>query len=241
MMTKTGAFVLRSVKYGDTTLIVDMLTREYGRLSFAVRMSKSPRSKVRRQLFQPATQMEVEFDFRPTAAVQRMKGAAVSSPYSTISTDPYKLAMVMFLSEFLCHATRSEQQNAPLYDYVCAGLDWLDGCGEAFSNFHIVFMMRLSRLLGFYPNMETQDDGRFFDLRSGCFTPLRPDHPDFLEPADAARIALLMRMDYPTMHLFAMSHADRNRCVDAILHFYRLHIPDFPELKSLDVVRELFR
>lgn len=241
MLTKTEAIVLRSIKYNDQTMIVDMLTCGYGRLSFAVRMSKSPRSKVKRQLFQQAALMEVEFDYRQRSAMQHIKSAYVSTPYTTILTNPYKLSIVMFLSEFLSHATRSEQQNAPLYEYVRAGLEWLDGCKGAFSNFHIVFMLRLSRLLGFYPDVETQREGCFFDLRSGCFAALRPLHPDFLEPADAAKIALIMRMDYPTMHLFAMSHDERNRCVDAILRFYRLHIPDFPELKSLDVLKELFR
>lgn len=241
MLTKTGAIVLRSIKYGDQTLIVDMLTKEYGRLTFAVRISQSPRAKVRRQLFQPSTVIDVEFDYRPRSTMQRMKAAAISRPYISLTSDPYKLAMTMFLCEFLCYATRSEQSNVPLFDYVCAGMEWLDGCRGGFSNFHIVFMLRLSRLLGFYPNIETHDSGRFFDLRSGCFVPLRPLHPDFLFPEEADKIAVVMRMDYPTMRLFAMSHDERNRCVEIILRFYRLHIPDFPEMKSLGVLQELFR
>ena len=241
MLTKTEAIVLRTVKYGDQTLIADLFTREYGRLSFAVRVSSSAKAKVKRQLFQPSALINVEFDYRQRIGVQKVRGVSTSRPYLTIPTNPYKLTLAIFLTEFLCYATRSEQRNVLLFDYIRAGMEWLDGCTGSFANFHIVFMLRLSHLLGFYPNVETHHDSRFFDLRSGCFVAECPSHLDFLKPDEASKIALIMRMDYPTMHLFAMSHEERNRCLDIILRFYRLHIPGFPELKSLEVLRELFR
>lgn len=241
MLTKTEAVVLRTIRYGDQTMIADLLTREYGRLSFAVRVSSSAKAKVKRQLFQPSALISVEFDYRQRIGVQKMKSAGILHPYLTIPTNPYKVSLAIFLTEFLCYATRSEQRNVLLFDYIRAGMEWLDGCTSSFANFHIVFMLRLSHLLGFYPNVETSSDSRFFDLRSGCFVAERPSHLDFLMPEEASRIALIMRMNYPTMHLFAMSHDERNRCLDIILRFYRLHIPGFPELKSLEVLRELFR
>ena len=67
---------------------------------------------------------------------------------------------------------------------------------------------------------------------------LRMGH--FVKPDEASRINILMRMNYETMHLFAMSRAERNRCLTIINDYYRLHLPDFPLLKSLDVLKELF-
>lgn len=240
-MTKTGAVVLRLIKYNDRTTIVDMLTNEYGRLAFAVSMGRSARSKVKRQLFQPAAQLEVEFDYRRNASLQRLVSVGILCPYTDISSNPYKQSLVMFLTEFLYYTTRSEQYNPALFNYVSTGFEWLDKCGGAFANFHIVFMLRLSRLLGFYPNIESHHEGRFFDLQSGYFVSVPPAHSDYLSAEESGKIALIMRMDYPTMHLFRMSHHERNRCVEIILRFYRLHIPDFPELKSVDVLKELFR
>lgn len=100
--------------------------------------------------------------------------------------------------------------------------------------------MRLSRFLGFYPNLEGYADGGYFDLRGSCFIDVRPFHPDFLEPAEASKIHLIMRMNYETMYLYAMSREERNRCIEVMMSYYRLHIPDFPEMKSLPVLRELF-
>ena len=100
--------------------------------------------------------------------------------------------------------------------------------------------MRLTRLLGFRPNLGGYSPGCCFDLRSGCFCAAAPLHGDFLAPAEAARVGLVMRMDYATMHLFRLSHQERNRMVEVLLKYYRIHLPGFPQLRSLDVLRELF-
>ena len=70
--------------------------------------------------------------------------------------------------------------------------------------------------------------------------PYAPLHPDFLGPDEARKIGLLMRVNYATMHLVKMSRTERNRCVELIVKYYRLHQPDFPELKSLPVLKEVF-
>ena len=111
---------------------------------------------------------------------------------------------------------------------------------KGYANFHLTFLMRMSRFLGFYPNLDDYVDGCVFDLRSATFSLHVPTHRDFLQPDDARRIHTLMRMDFPTMHLYRLNHTDRNRIVDVLLHYYRLHIPQFPELKSLSVLQELW-
>ena len=81
----------------------------------------------------------------------------------------------------------------------------------------------------------------FFDLRGATFCATPPLHRDFLQPEEAGRIRLLMRMDYPTMHLFRLSRNERNRILDVLLTYYRLHLPGFPTLRSLSVLQELYQ
>lgn len=101
--------------------------------------------------------------------------------------------------------------------------------------------MRLSRFLGLYPNLEDYHSGDYFDLQNACFTPLRPQlHSDYIGQEEASRLTGLMRMNYETMHLFAMSRTERARCLAIMNEYYRLHLPDFPVLKSLEVLKELF-
>lgn len=250
MLVKTEAIVLHALKYGETRLIVDLFTREVGRLSCIVPLPKTPRSRLKKQYFQPMTLLEVEVDMRQRQQLQKMKDGRLLSAYASIPFSPEKLALSIFIAEFLYHALRSEQQNIPLFAYLCDSMQWLDIAEKGYANFHLTFLMRMSRFLGFYPNLEVSGDESevkdnpkmelFFDLREGRFCTTAPTHRDFLQPDDARRIHTLMRMDFPTMHLYHLSRTDRNRIVDVLLHYYRLHIPQFPELKSPSVLQELW-
>ena len=229
MLTKTQAIVLHSIKYGETRMIVDMFTKAHGRLSFMVNIPKSSKARVKKQLFQPLT-----------AQLQKLHDVRLASPFTTIPFHPHKLAISLFVAEFLYYALRSEQRNEPLYDYISSSIQWLDSQADRFANFHLVFLMRLSRFLGFYPNLDDYLPGDYFDLRESIFCATPPLHRDVLHPAEAEKLQLMMRMDYPTMHLFRLSHLDRDRLLEVAVIYYRLHLPNFPELKSLAVLQQLF-
>lgn len=243
MLVTTPAIVLRTIKYGEKKLIVDLFSRSLGRLSFVVSIPKSPHAKLKKQYFQPLTLLTVEFDYRPQAQLQKMNDASLLVPLSMLFAEPSKLSICLFLSEFLYHALRSEQQDEPMFDYISTSIQWLESRDSDYANFHLVFLMHLSRFLGFYPNLDYREDSQptvYFDLRSASFCSAPPVHHDFLMPEEAGMLRLMMRMDYHTMHLFKMNRQQRNRCIEVALQFYRLHLPDFPDLRSLDVLRDLW-
>ena len=240
MLVKTKAIVLHSFKYGESRMIVDMFTEEAGRLSFITSIPKTSKGRIKKQYFQPMTLLEVECDVRQNVQLQKLKDAHLLTAYTSIPFSPEKLALSLFIAEFLYHALRSEQQDKLLFAYVCDSMQWLDTVEVGFANFHLTFLMRMSRFLGFYPNLDDYVDGCVFDLRTATFSLQVPTHRDFLDSHDSQLIHTLMRMDFPTMHLFQLSHHDRNRITEVLLHYYRLHIPQFPELKSLGVLQELW-
>ena len=240
MITKTRGIVLRSVRFGESSLIVDVLTKSSGRVSFMVHIPKTSKGKIKKQYFQPMTLLDFEYDFRQRTNLQRIKDVRVSLPYSSIPIDPAKSCISLFLSEFIYYATRNEQENPTLFTYISTSLEWLDNAYEDFANFHLVFMMRLGKFLGFHPFLEDFTPGCFFDLRNGCFTLSMPLHTDFLNAADAGHLYNLMRMNFDTMKLFKFSHDDRNRITEIVLRYYKLHLPNMPELQSFDILREVF-
>ena len=241
MLTKTQAIVLHAIKYGETRLIVDMFTKVFGRQAFIVSIPKTPKGKVKKQFFQPLTILEIETDIRPRQQLQKLHDVRLAAPFASIPFEPDKLAISLFVAEFLYYALRSEQRNELLYEYLENSIVWLDGQQSSFANFHLVFLLRLTRFLGFYPNLDDYKDGDYFDLRESVFMPMPPVHRDFLHPEEAQKVQLMMRMDFPTMHLFRMSHQERNRLLEVSLEYYRLHLPDFPEMKSIEVLQALYQ
>ncbi len=241
MLQKTKGIVLHVLKYKDTSLIVDIYTEVAGRASFLVPVPRTRKSAVKSVLFQPLALVELEADFRQTAHIYKVREAKSLYPFTSLPFDPYKSAIALFLSEFLYRAVREEAENRPLFAYLQHSVIWLDECRTGFANFHLVFLMRLSRFLGLYPNLEDYRTGYYFDMLNAHFTPLRPQaHSHYLSPEESAHLLPLMRMNYKTMHLFPMSRTERMRCLTLMNEYYRLHLPDFPELKSLDVLKELF-
>lgn len=240
MLQKNIGIVLNTIKYNDTSNIVELYTELHGRTSFLVGLPKSKKSAIKLALFQPLSIIEFEADYRPTSNLNRIKEAKSYYPFSSLPFDPYKSAIALFISEFLYRAVKEEGENRPLFAYLVYSVEWLDEQKKGYANFHLVFLMRLSRFLGLYPNLEDYHDDDYFDLYNACFTMKKPFHNSFIEPEDASRLVKLMRMNFDTMHLFAMSRGERTRCLLVIIDYYRLHLPEFPNLKSLDILKELF-
>ncbi|MEG1563939.1 MAG: DNA repair protein RecO [Bacteroides sp.] len=241
MLQKTVGIVLHSLKYNDTTHIVEMFTELSGRGSFLVAMPRSRKAVVKSVLFQPMSLIEFEADYRPNSSLYKIREAKSFYPFSSIPYNPYKSSIAFFLAEFLYRAMREEAENAPLFAYLVHSVTWLDECRDACSNFHLVFLMRFSRFLGLYPNLDDYQEGDCFDLLNACFVSTRPQlHSSFINPEEAGRLTQLMRMNYETMHLFEMSRTERARCLVILNEYYRLHLPNFPVLKSLSVLQELF-
>ena len=229
---KTEAIVLHSLKYGEGRIIVDIFSREQGRLSLIVSAPRSERSKIKKQYLQPLTLLMLECDVRPQAQLQKVREATLLTPLPSLFSDAKKLSIGLFVSEFLYHALKGEQRNVPLFDYLRSSIEWLDAAIEPFANFHLVLLMRMARFLGFYPNMESEGD--YFDLSEGTFGQRRDDR------IAATTVRQLMRMDYSTMHLFRLSRQERLQILQTLLHYYELHLPAFPELRSLSVLKELY-
>ncbi|MBQ9287800.1 MAG: DNA repair protein RecO [Bacteroidaceae bacterium] len=239
MLKKTKAIVLFTLKYNDSSLIVHTFTEEDGRMSFWLRIPKNSKAKVKNVLFQSLSILELDIDVSKHG-LSHIKEARPISPFNSIPFDPLKLSVAIFLAEYLSKVLREETQNKSLFAYLEYSIRWLDGTKEIPANFHLVFLMRLSRFLGLYPNLENYHQGDFFDLENGCFVSTQPIHGQFVHGQQAKHILTLMRMNYTTMHLFKMNRVERNEILDMLLKYYSIHIPGSADLKSLPILKELF-
>ncbi|MDE7165914.1 MAG: DNA repair protein RecO [Bacteroidaceae bacterium] len=219
MMEKTRAIVLHSLRYADAKVIVTLFTESRGAQSFMVRVPHSRRSVMQNVLLSPLSLLEIDFDYEENRRMQRLVDVRVSEPYQSLPYNPMKQTIALFLSEFLYYGLREEQVNPELFAYLEHSLLWLDNRTKDYANFPVTFLIRLSRFLGIWPDMEEAQAA----LR-GDEVPLVP---------------LLLRMDFATMHLFRFSREQRARVMQVINDYYRLHVPHFPELRSMAILREV--
>ena len=249
MLEKSKGIVLRQIKYDDDNLIVDIYTEQRGAMSFMVRMPKGRKSALCVTLLRPLWLVELEYDFRPQRSLQRIKEVRKTTHYKSIPNDQLKTILALFIGEFLFYSLRHEVHNPSLFYFLSAGLMWLDEVKMGVANFHLVFMMRMTRFLGFMPQITLEKSAaqrnirmarlseEVFDLREGIVTTRSPLHHNFLSPEETRLIPFIWRMDFTTMHLYKFSRMQRVRILEILLDFYRLHVPEFPELKSLEILK----
>ena len=240
MIVKTRAIVLHSLRYGDDKLIVDLFTESDGRVSFAVKAAKTKAARSRRLMFQPLTLLEVTFDMRRQLQMQQFKDVQFEQPLTSIPFSPVKQSLSLFLGEMLWHSLRGEQQNMVLFGYIRNSILWLDSADRGIANFHIAFLLRMPLFMGFMPNTDDYVRGMAFDLQEGCYVDAVPIHRHVLLGAESEALRSLLRMTLHNMHHFAMSRQQRARCLQVIIEYYRLHLPDFPEPKSLAILHDLW-
>ncbi|MBP3228556.1 MAG: DNA repair protein RecO C-terminal domain-containing protein [Bacteroidaceae bacterium] len=238
MLFRSRAIVLQTLRYADDKLVCRLLTEREGCVSFLVRRGTGRGS--RHRLFRPLALLDVEWSKPRDGALAYPKNVAAALNYATIPYDTSKTAVALFLCEFLQSAVRSEPPSPALFAFVEQSLRFYDRLERGHANFHLVFLLQLATFLGLSPDVGGFRPGAFFDLREGGFTAMRPLHPQYAEPEEAAALPVLMRMSYANMHRFRLSGRERSRLLAHLCDYYRLHIPAFPELKSLGILGEVF-
>lgn len=234
--------VLRVVRYDDASSVVHVFTRSRGHVAFMVTRPKSRHSAGAAvcALLRPMSVLSFQWDAKPHAALYRMKDVRLAATWRDMPYHPVKSAVALLLSEFLCHALAEEGENVALYDYVVASLQWFDAAPTAYANFHMVFLLKITRFLGIAPDADSYVPGHAFDVESGIFVPQLIASPLTLTPPDATLLYALITAGYDDMLAVPMNRTDRARMITYIGRFYRVHVAGFPEIKSLDVLETLF-
>lgn len=239
MLKKSTAIVLHHIPYSDNGTIVHLYTRDEGRISVFVRGS-GKRATLPPVLMQPFSVVELVLDSRPKNPMHYVKESRALVLFSSIPFDPLKSSITLFLTEVLYRATREPQADKHFFDFLVQSITFFDQNDRGLANFHLVFLIRMTYFLGFFPNVSHFGDNVLFDLQGGCFCTEKPAHPYFLDSQQAQGFAYLMRLSYQTMHLFTLSRQQRQNTLEQIMSYYRLHLPEFGQVRSLEILKQLF-
>ncbi|TYP99673.1 DNA replication and repair protein RecO [Tenacibaculum adriaticum] len=237
-IVSTKAIVLSTIKYGDTSLIVKCFTEQEGVKTYMLRgVLKSKRGKLKPAYFQSLTQLQLTANHNSKNTLNSLREVQVLHPYETIFTSVIKQSIVMFLSEVLSGIIREEEGNHQLYNYLETALIWLD-THDSISNFHLLFLLNLSRFLGFYPDV-VQQDAVGFNLLEGAFT--NSIHEKLtISGGELVSFKKLLGMNFDAIHKVSFSKKERQTVLKTIIRYFELHLDGFKEPKSLSVLETVF-
>jgi DNA repair protein RecO (recombination protein O) len=240
MLHKTKGIVLHTLPYNDKYMIANIYTEDFGRASYLTSGTHGKRAKVPRALLFPFSILDMEVEHLNNRDIHRIREAKSGYFFTHLYRHPVKNAIALFLAEILYRVIQERESNRPLFDYLCRSIKWLEMADDGVANFHLTFLLQLSAYLGIRPNGNAGKSDCFFDLLNGVFTDCIPAHNHYLGLEDSIVFRRLLRINYENMAVYSFTGQERTNIIRHIIQYYRLHLFDFPEIKSLAVMQSLF-
>lgn len=236
--TTTGV-VLHTLKYGDNSLIVFVLTRTHGRRSFMLRGVKGRHGGNRMALLQPMFVVEIEAQESSHTQMDTVRDVRSAVPLESVPFDIVKSTIAMFMAEVLYRLVRDVEPDSPLFDFVCEAVQRLDEAERGVANFHLKFLVELSRYMGFYPSGEYRA-GDLLDVREGVFVGSLPLHGDAMSAENSAILASVMSSDFEALDSVSLNRTSRDGFLTAMLDYFDFHLDAVHTIRSVEILRAVF-
>ena len=169
----------------------------------------------------------------------RTKEILTSPVLVNLLTDVHKSCLVMFINEVLIKSIRDYHEDKALYDFISDALMELDETEDIILNFHLTFILELTRFLGFYPSGKYNQEHCYFDLHEGLFTTGEPLHSAFIPPENCNDFWGLMNNRYLNDDQLKLTNERRRTLLSHLLDYYKIHVAKFDELKSIEVLEQI--
>lgn len=246
MIHKTKGLVLKSIKYGETSLVVTVFTELFGIQTYmvnGVRTSKKSGNKA--ALFQPSSLLDMEVYHNEQRAMHRIKECNWSYLYKNILSDVIKNSIAMFMVELLYKILKQPEENSDLFLFCEDALQQLDEAPPSIAaNYPLYFSLHLPQFFGFrfgdmHPDL-VNEENIYLDLQEGIYTSVHPTHPYFIEKEAALITAELLKTMQPRELVQVKTNQQQRRILlSRYMEYYALHIADFGQVKTLPVLHEV--
>jgi DNA repair protein RecO (recombination protein O) len=220
MLHKTRGIVFRFTKYGDSSIIVTIFTELFGIQTYIVNGVRSKNAKGKIALFQPLTLLDLVVYYKENASIKRIKEIKCLHQYQTVSTDIRKSSLAIFINEILNKAVKDESHTGEIFEFLLSSLILLDHQEDNLENFHLIFLIKLSRFLGFGAHQAEEILG----VR-------------MLDRNEEEILGNLLNADFTES--ISMTNEQRRNLLEAILRFYTTHIESLGEIKSIQILKEI--
>jgi DNA repair protein RecO (recombination protein O) len=243
MIHKTKGIVLRSIKYGETSLVLTVFTELFGLQSYIVNgvRTVSKKGSSKSVFFQPSAILDLVVYHNEFKNLQRIKEYKWAHLYQHIFSDVRKNSVALFIVELLTKCLKQPEANAELFYFVEDALVHLDKSNDTVAaNFPLFFAVHLAVFFGFRINDEFSEEKHYLDLEEGLFTDTQPKHPNYLDDKAAEITSYILKVQQPTeLGELKLNQEFRRFLLSSYEAYYQLQIADFGTMKTLPVLREM--
>ena len=239
MLYKTKGIVLHQFKYSENSIIVKIYTQELGLQSYIIKGARSKKSPIKANIIQPLALLDLVVYKKEKSTLQNIKELSNSNPQSSIPFDLHKSAIALFIDEILYKCIKEEEPDSSLFEFIYHSINILDLKTENFANFHLFFLVKLTKYLGISPQDNYSEANPYFDLREGCFKNSQPIHENFMEKTCSRHMHSLIFLHFDKMEELKINSLERRILLQKLIEYYELHITRLSDIKSHQVLESV--
>jgi DNA repair protein RecO (recombination protein O) len=238
MLVKTAGIVLRTLKYRDNSLIVDIYTEVLGLRSYMVQGIYAKKGTSTIAYFQPLSTLDLVVYEREDKNLQRIKELKLKQSPLVQPFDMTKSSLFLFCADILRQILKERAGEENLYKIVNSTLYELQETKENLTCFPQYLLLSLTPELGIVPQGEYSTHNPYLDMREGLFVNQEPLHPDYMSPEISQLSSKLLQN--PTAYSKIVAPREiRNIWLHKLLRYYEIHLNHFYELKSLPILSQV--
>jgi len=240
MLQKTKGIVLHYIKYGDTSIIAYIYTEIFGRQAFIVNGVRKKSSKIRLSQFQPLSILELDVYYKPNREIQRIKDLKNSLLLQTVHDNMVKSSIALFIAEIMYKTLREVEPNKPLFDFIFNSIHILDIKDKGIENYHLVFLLLLSKYLGISPVDEDQKSIEFTVTDQQALKKSDKGLSFILTEEEKAAMIQLHEYSFNKLEKIKIDNKTRSNLLERFVEYFKLHLEGIGIIKSLTVLKEVF-
>ena len=238
MLVSTKAIVLSKLRFKDHDLIVKCYTERFGIKSYLLKnVLKSKKGKFKPAYFQSLSLLEIQADHKDNRSLQYLKDIKLQCNYTSLHINIVKSTIAMFLSEVLSNILKEEEENKGLFNFLETSLVWFDE-NEVDANFHLKFLIALTKYLGFYPDA-IKNEAKYFNLEDGIFQ-YKKTSIYCISGYNITFLKHLLGIKFDVGNSLDINSSKKREFLDMILLYFKLHLDGFKTPKSVIVLNQVF-
>jgi DNA repair protein RecO (recombination protein O) len=239
MLYKTRGIVLKTTDYAESSVVVQIFTEKFGLQSYLINGVKKPKAKIKLNMLQPLHLLELVVYHKPNGTLQRISELRNQPVLQSLPYDVIKSSLAMFINEILYKSLRMHYEDELLFQYLFNAVQLLDRSEKGLANFHLYFLLQLTKYLGFYPDRTLEQKATFFDLKEGVYCMHQPLHLFIIDETLIVDFKQLFASTFEGLGELSLPSVKRKVLLAKILDYYRLHIESFGEVKSHAILEEV--
>lgn len=241
MITPLTLIILNTRPYRETSLLVNAYTDTRGRADFLVKGIRTARNRALASLFHPLSILDTRTYFHAKRELNQLKEYQKVYLLEDLCSDARKSSIGLFISELLYKTVRESEENRELFRFVTDTILGLDRAGDELADPHLYFAVRLCRYLGYEPDAESFLNSRiYFHMGKACFCETPDPMSGAFDQEDSLLLHQILSCPAGQIRPLSCSGSRRHHFLHSMISYYGYHLGKAPEIRSLDVLHQVF-